>query len=98
MRDSLQEVYNLLEARGDGSLYLPSFAWPGGYPLVYVCRDGEVVCADCAVENIVYGEWSHSDDVLGADVFYEGPPEYCANCNREIESAYGDPDAEEEKE
>src|SRR5689334_3778894 len=53
----LQEVYNCLRTRGDGALYLEAYAWPGGYPLIYLCRDGEIVCPACAVNDVVYGEW-----------------------------------------
>ena len=31
------------------------------------------------------------------DVFYEGAPETCPDCNCQIESAYGNPDEEEEE-
>jgi hypothetical protein len=31
----------------------------------------------------------------GVQIHWEGPPESCAHCNAQIESAYGDPDADE---
>lgn len=85
---------------------LPAFAWPGGYPIIYVTSDGEVMCADCASgENgsqarTVNGPDDNPRDgwfVNAYDVYYEGPPEHCVHCGTEIESAYGDPDAPEEE-
>jgi len=39
----------------------------------------------------------YSDLPQYSDIFYEGPTEFCAECNGEMESAYGDPWAEEEE-
>jgi hypothetical protein len=60
----------------------PAYAWPGGYPIIYVTDDADILCADCAAKE---------GDKFLADIHYEGPPEYCADCGKEIESAYGDP-------
>lgn len=62
---------------------LPAYAWPGGYPIIYWCHDSDILCADCATELGGLSGWM---------IFYEGPNEYCAECGKEIESAYGDPD------
>jgi hypothetical protein len=75
----------------------------GGYPIIYYFADGQPCCAACASgEN---GSEATEDPTMdeqwrlyGADVFWEGPPENCTHCNKEIESAYGDPDAEGEGE
>ena len=69
---------------------LASFAWPGGYPIVYFTRDGLTVCPDCANR-----ETDPTQAPTGADIFYEGPAQVCEDCGREIASAYGDPDAPE---
>lgn len=68
----------------------------GCYPIIHICDDGGILCADCCNDprNPV-----HTDEpndgwrIVASDVFYEGPPEHCAHCNREIESAYGDPES-----
>lgn len=80
-----------IERDSDGKL--PSWAWPGGYPILYVDGDNETLCADCA--TVVLDQ----EDPFPAShrpttwfIHYEGPPEYCARCNKEIESAYGDPE------
>lgn len=72
-----------------------SYAWPGGYPIVYIMDDGEVLCPDCVNDpaNPVH-EGGDADGwrVEGSDIFYEGPAATCVHCNKVIESAYGDPE------
>lgn len=72
----------------------------GGYPLILYTTSSDVLCCDCVKNNYrqiststharAWDGWAAS----GVDIYYEGPPAYCANCNAEIESAYGDPEAE----
>ncbi len=84
------------EELSDGSMEYPSWAWPGGYPIVYFTKDGVILCPDCAnqkngseaTQGHEYPEW----DLVGCDIHYEGPPEVCDHCHAQIESAYGDPD------
>lgn len=65
---------------------LPTWAWPGAYPIWYFDADCEVYCAKCA--DLPHVRITH------ADVAWEGPDEVCAECGAELETAYGDPDAE----
>ena len=76
----------------------PAYAWPGGYPVIYVCTDGGTLCPKCARED---GEAPTHDDgsrndsgwgIVGSDIHYEGPPEVCDHCGTAVESAYGDPE------
>ncbi len=75
---------------------LPVFAWPGGYPLIYLTADGNVLCPACA--NGEHGSDAHEDAedcqwrLTSVDVYWEGSPLQCDHCNEMIESAYGDPD------
>lgn len=71
----------------DGSL--PSYAWPGGYPLVYHSTDGQAFCPSCANQT------DADPEITGALIHWEGQPVTCDGCGKDIESAYGDPDAEE---
>jgi hypothetical protein len=78
-------------SNGDGTIVLnderyDSFA-DGGYPIIYVSREGDVFCGKCAPRHVSRETGSP---------FYEGSPEFCADCNEEIESAYGDPDADDD--
>jgi hypothetical protein len=79
------ETIRKLREQNNGKL--PASALPGGYPLLYVRKDGSVVCPACANLD-VDGE---SQAVVAYDVHWEGPPEECADCGAAVESAYGDP-------
>lgn len=77
---------------------LPAFTSLGGYPLVYYTRDMESLCADCATAD--YFEWLYAissgeqwayDSPTMVHVYWEGPDDTCANCNKPLPSAYGDP-------
>jgi hypothetical protein len=72
----------------------PSYAWPGGYPIVYVDPEdeSEILCADTVREMIESGDWPDGRSV-DSYTHYEGSPVECT-CGRVIESAYGNPDAE----
>lgn len=85
------------------------YAFPGGYPKILVMKDGDVVCAKCA--GIEYRQISEATrDAIrdqgfndgwaaaGVDLHLEGPPVYCCHCSAEIESAYGEPEPEQEPE
>jgi hypothetical protein len=83
---------------------LPAYAWPGGYPIWYYDNQSNPTCAECASTAIAtflewrkdYAMdgylWDYYDDLPQyMDVRYEGPDEYCAECNAVLETAYGDP-------
>lgn len=74
---------------------LPPYAWPGGYPLIYLDKDNSVLCADCATKSALDPDELESFKPCAYDVYYEGPTIHCENCNAEIESAYGDPEKEQ---
>lgn len=71
---------------------LPSYAWPGGYPIIYGDRDNNTLCPACA-NKLRHDEYGGRP--LWYDVHWEGPALHCDECNAVIESAYGDPDEEE---
>ena len=81
------ELYELLRTRGDGTPYFATCVWPGGWPVLYQDCHGETLCAHCATVEL-WGEYP----AIGYCIYFEGPPEYCAQCGLEIESAYGDPE------
>lgn len=83
---------------------LIKFAWPGGYTVIYITKDGVVLCPDCAqaeVDEFLEQDddsrhgWTNDDPVIGCQTYDEGPDEECENCHEAIESSYGDPDEEE---
>ena len=57
----------------------------GGYTMLYVTPDGECFCAGCAT-------WERFKTEIISGPFWEGDPEHCTECNREIESSYGQVD------
>lgn len=63
------------------------------YPLIFVNKQGEVICETCAREK----DFRELQEEFVWDVFYEGAPMQCDSCNEEIESAYGDPETEKER-
>jgi hypothetical protein len=80
---------DLPELLKDGTL--PAYAWPGGYPLIYLDGEDNTLCPECATKSL--GHTVEHFRPVACDVYYEGPTIYCDDCNAEIESAYGDPDA-----
>lgn len=88
----------------DSNGKLPAFAWPGGYPIVYYSADMAEFCPACAngengsrccdptldIECPDDDQWR----LVAADIYFEGPTIQCAHCNKDIESAYGDPNEE----
>jgi hypothetical protein len=77
---------------------LPAFSSWGAYTLLYWTKGGDVLCADCATEQIDDGNDTNDDPVIDVATFDEGPDETCANCNKSIASSYGDPDADDSDE
>lgn len=74
----------------DDNNKLLRFTWPGGYPVIYLDKKDNVLCPDCAqkaLDNI-----EETNKPVHGDIYYEGAPLTCEDCNTEIESAYGDPD------
>ena len=74
-----------------------SHAWPGGYPLRFICADGEPLCCDCAkterrqvLEAILDRRISDQWRVEALEIHYEGEAQRCCHCGTPIESAYGD--------
>ena len=77
----------------DGSL--PWFAWPGGYPMLYLDAHNEILCPECATRALDDPDEMDDWKPKWWYIHYEGPSDFCSDCNRETESAYGDPYAEE---
>lgn len=76
-----------------------AYAWPGGYPIFYLFADGGICCPDCANGKNGSDASADTDDpqwkLVASDIHYEGEPLVCDHCGAQIESAYGDPDADE---
>jgi len=72
------------------------YAWPGGYPLYFLCDDGAALCCDCAkaerrnVLEAIACKARNGWRVVGQDINWEDDTLLCDNCSDRIESAYGD--------
>lgn len=71
----------LPERDSDGKL--PAFAWPGGYPIFYLDKQGNVLCPGCASREI-----DQAQEVTDSDVNWEDADLECDYCGRGIECAY----------
>lgn len=74
---------------------LPAYAWPGGYPLFYLCADGGILCPQCANrESAVRKADEHPDydqwRIVAVEVNWEDASLTCDNCFKGIESAYAE--------
>ena len=79
------------------------YAWPGGYPLYVVMRDGEPLSVEAARSNwrsIVRATLAGRRDdwkAAGVEINWEDPNLYCAHTGARIESAYAEDEAQEEE-
>lgn len=87
-------VDNIIQVTDDGVVYLPSHTDLGSYPLIYIDYYNDTLCAPCAVYTFLWSDDWKEHPAVG-EVYYEGPDVNCIRCNVTIESAYGDPYAEE---
>ena len=94
-----RDLARLNHLHRDSTGKFPAYAWPGGYPMIYLVDDGETLCPACA--NGENGSEASEDALprsgwrlVAADVHWEGAPVVCAHCGAAIESAYGDPTTE----
>lgn len=85
-----QNLLDVMQTRGDGTIYFPQYTSFGCYPIGYYTKEGDFLCANCATKNLM-SEWGDLDEAEYADVYYEGPPLEC-QCGTVIDSAYGDPE------
>jgi hypothetical protein len=68
------------------------YAWPGGYPMFAVTKDGAALCHKCtATERESIGTTTGSDGWTVAElaINWEDPNLFCDHCSSRIESAYG---------
>ena len=86
--------YVLLKRQNRGKL--PSFAWPGGYQMYYLCEDGGYLCPNCANDDRVREEMriparnfpDKSWRISRVGINLEDNSLYCDNCNQQIEPSY----------
>ena len=90
--DVVREALSLPLGEGE----LPSVAWPGAYPLYYLCSDGGSLCPECANKEVdlIAGAIKDKDssewEVVGYEANWEDDSMTCINCNQRIPCAYGE--------
>ena len=77
-----------------GPQRLAAYAWPGGYPIIYVIDEHLQVCPKCANSGefttaAEHPDWGQMQVITSAHVNYEDENELCSECNEPLESAYG---------
>ena len=76
------------------------YAWPGGYPMFLVMKDGESVCMGCAAKNeeliLRATNDGYEEDwiAVAVEVNWEDTDLLCIHCSGRIESAYGEEEAD----
>lgn len=89
---TFEKITNTLELRA--TLRAGPYAWPGGYPLVFLCADGECMAFETVRENYrecarAFDDHHNSWRIVGCFIHWEGDPIVCVHSGRMIESAYG---------
>ena len=70
------------------------YAWPGGYPVFLLMRDGGTICPDCVRKMYrtllrdTLTSYGPSFEVDSAQVNWEDNTLFCDNCGHWIEPAY----------
>lgn len=98
------KVNEKVECHRLGNGKLSACVFPGGYPLSYLIDDGESICPACA--NGENGSEATLDPeesgtgwlIVDVYVHWEGPMDYCAHCQKPLETAYGNPDRDSKAE
>ena len=89
-----QEINSVADLKA--TLRAGPYAFPGGYPLFLNSRDNATLCFDCVrtkFKNVIIdfmNDFVAGWIIEGCGVNYESDDLYCAHCNKQIESAYGD--------
>lgn len=93
-RDTVQREHPMGAAR---IVRRERYAWPGGYPLVLVLHDGEVLCPDCVADNFSAISSSHRtqarDGWQPAGLEIVEAPEcdvHCADCHERIAEGFAE--------
>lgn len=71
------------------------YAWPGGYPLYFICSDGEALSFDSVIKeykqvlrDVKNKENNYGWRVIACDVNWEDDNLFCAHSGKRIEPAY----------
>lgn len=73
------------------------YAWPGGYPIYFICADGAALSFEAALENadLIRDAIAEKDNtsgwrVVACDINWEDEDLICAHTGKQIAPAYGE--------
>jgi hypothetical protein len=98
LRVGYQRTISRIETVADlkATLRAGQYAWPGGYPLYFICDDGAAISFDSVKENlaqVIYAIQHGLRDgwrVVGCEINYEDDDLVCEHSGKPILAAYGD--------
>lgn len=98
LRENYQRQHSSIASLADvkATLRAGGFAWPGGYPLFFMTRDGAALCFDCVRKEFRQIVWDFLNDtstgwrIAGCEVNWEDSECNCDHCSKLIPSAYGE--------
>lgn len=89
----MQECYTELDKINKAQVVAEQrFAWPGGYALGIVTKDGGCLCSACVKENLELMQDENDEQWYPDSAYYSDPdddiePILCDHCNRPISDA-----------
>jgi hypothetical protein len=98
LRAGYQRTIPRIETVSDlkSTLRAGQYAWPGGYPLYFICDDGAALSFDsvkdnlaqviCAIRHGLRDGWR----VIGCEINYEDNELTCEHSGKPIPAAYGE--------
>jgi hypothetical protein len=92
----MNQVYYKTDIRTIRQAVRSKYAWPGGYPMFLIMNDNGCLCMDCAKKEwkLISRSIKYSSDsqweAIAVEVNWEDNSLQCDNCNKNIESAYGE--------
>lgn len=66
---------------------LPTFV-DGGYPIAYYIS-GDFICGNC-IHSVLQNSYLGKQTQIVREIFWEGSSKNCTECQKKIESAYGE--------
>ena len=102
LRENYQRTHGAIESMADlkATLRAGPYAWPGGYPLFFVTRDGADLSFDTVraeLANVAFDLFHGCDTgwhVVACCVNWEDPDLYDDHSGKRIPSAYAEPEPE----
>lgn len=99
-----QEFRRLALWRYKGETHAQKYTSIGCYPMYLVMTDGGCLCGACILSErgtihqaaLTKDNYRTGWEPLGMDVNYEDPALHCDHCNKRIESAYAEDEAQKE--